>query len=137
LDTALDKKAVKKVVKNLIKKIEASKIEFDAIAFSGMSGATIAPIVAFQMDKGLLMVRHPDKVGSHSSTLVEGDYHAKRYIIIDDFIATGATIDRILENIENSLRGRAKAVGIFLHKSTNENPDFRGIPISHTAVFRD
>ena len=42
-----------------------------AIAFSGMSGALIAPIVALRLKKPLIMVRK-DNDESHSGRLVEG-----------------------------------------------------------------
>jgi hypothetical protein len=72
--------------------------EFDAIAFSGLSGALFAPMVAMQMDKTLLAVRRA-KEEAHSSNIVEGDYNARRYVILDDMIAMGGTVRHILGEI--------------------------------------
>ena len=77
--------------------------DFDAIAFRGMSGALIAPAVALKLDKTLLMVRKPragNEDDSHSYEHVEGDAAARRYVILDDFIATGRTIKAITEEIK-------------------------------------
>lgn len=74
--------------------------EFDAIAFRGMSGATIAPSVALALNKSLIMVRKP-KDGSHSDMRVEGDRTARTYVIIDDFQSTGETVRAIVEDVHN------------------------------------
>src|SRR4051812_10409313 len=60
-----------------------SRYDFDAIAFRGLSGALFAPTVAMKMGKTLIAVRKKSTI--HSSRIVEGDYNARRYIILDDF----------------------------------------------------
>lgn len=72
--------------------------KFDAIAFTGMSGALIAPPVSLKLGKPFIMVRKP-YVSGHSEWAVEGDYGAKSYIILDDFMATGETVKRIRKQI--------------------------------------
>jgi hypothetical protein len=83
-------------VKNCVRALR--KMEFDAIAFRGMSGALLAPAVALSMKKNLLMVRKPAD-DSHSMMMVEGDKAARRYVIIDDLISTGATVRTIFKEI--------------------------------------
>jgi adenine/guanine phosphoribosyltransferase-like PRPP-binding protein len=68
--------------------------EFDALAVRGLSGLIIAPIVADRMNKTLLIVRKP-KDTNHSYRKVEGDYGAKRYIILDDLVSSGDTVRAI------------------------------------------
>jgi hypothetical protein len=85
--------------------------DFDAIAFRGLSGGLFAPILAFKMKKTLLAVRKGE--GSHSDQMVEGDFAAKRYIIVDDFIAGGSTVYNIMKEIHDELHGKAECVGFF------------------------
>lgn len=94
------------------------KHDFDSIAFSGMSGALIGPPVALALDKTFLMVRKLDD-HSHSALQVEGDYAAKKYIILDDFSESGKTIDRIRDEISNFMPN-AKYVGMLAVKWINE-----------------
>ena len=74
-------------------------VKFEAIAFRGNSGALIAPIVALHLKKTLIMVRKTTE-GTHSYKMVEGDWAAKRYIIVDDCIDTGKTARVIQREIK-------------------------------------
>lgn len=76
---------------------------FDAIAFRGMSGAVVAPVLAYALGKSIIMVRKP-KIHSgeyHSHLIVEGDKNAERYLIVDDFRCSGNTVRAILEEVSN------------------------------------
>lgn len=73
------------------------RLQFDAIAFRGMSGALLAPSIANELNKSILMVRKNDD--RHSSLTVEGDYGAKTYVIVDDFVCTGHTARTIRDEI--------------------------------------
>lgn len=75
---------------------------FDTIAFRGMSGALIAPLVSVILGKPFTMVRKPGE-GSHSSCTIEGCTNFKTYVIVDDFMATGKTARAIKEAIDNKL----------------------------------
>lgn len=75
---------------------------FDAIAFTGMSGALIAPAVARELGKTVIMVRKPGTT-THAAYEVEGDYAARRYIIADDFRHSGATEDYIVRSIKRDI----------------------------------
>ena len=83
---------------------------FDTIAFRGMSGALISPQVAIAMQKHLILVRKGNE-SSHSDYLVEGYKAAQRYVILDDFVSTGATRDAIKESV-TTFAPKAKYVGI-------------------------
>ncbi len=86
---------------------------FDAIAFRGMSGALIAPIIAYKKKKNLLLVRKP-RDGGHSGRMVEGDRRSRRYIIIDDFISGGETVRTIVKRVKQ-FAPQAKCVGVYLY----------------------
>jgi|SRR5579871_2781727 len=84
---------------------------FDAIAFRGMSGALLAPPLAMKLGKSLLMVRKTLE-GNHGDVgYVEGDKHARAYVIVDDFRSSGATCREIIEQIER-FAPQAKCIGL-------------------------
>jgi adenine/guanine phosphoribosyltransferase-like PRPP-binding protein len=108
---------MKKLMKRAVPKLQKfrTKKHFDAIAFRGLSGASIAAILSWDLGIPMMAVR---KDGSHDSDNVE------TYIIIDDFICSGNTIKQIVQNIEKSkyrytadrpLAANAKLVGIFCY----------------------
>lgn len=94
------------------------KIEFDAIAFTGLSGAVLASAVALKMDKLLYCVR---KVGEnrHSDYDVEGPLGKLRYIIIDDLIQSGATLRRIISQVRKHSDNQAVLAGIWLYRNSD------------------
>lgn len=68
---------------------------FDTIAYRGASGAIIASIIAHRLKKPLLLVRKPDDTKGHSPFMLEGPRSVKRYLIVDDFMSSGATYEAI------------------------------------------
>lgn len=94
--------------------------KFDAIAFRGMSGALVAPAVAARLKKNLLMVRKATD-SNHSSLSVEGFNGApQRYVIIDDFIFTGATVREIQRTIGQMKHGAGhKLIGMVCYAWPN------------------
>ncbi len=105
------------VINNIVNGIERSKIQFDAIAFSGMSGAIVAPSVAMILNKPMMMVRkHLND--THSIRLIEGIYQRDcRYIIVDDLVSTGSTIARIIFTIHKEIDLNNSCVGVFLYNA--------------------
>ena len=92
-----------------------NKYDYDALAFRGMSGALLAPILALKCKKTLMMVRKPKSTDTHHSMyLVEGDRLCKRYIIIDDFISSGRTMKEIIYNV-HAFAPEAICVGAMLY----------------------
>lgn len=97
--------------KKLKKFVKINKI--DAIAFTGMSGAAFAFPLSLKLKIPLLCIRKKiDK--SHSHLKVEGFIYSKNFIIIDDFIDTGNTINYIVKSI-NEINHEAECKGIFLY----------------------
>lgn len=90
----------------------------DAIAFTGSSGAAIAFPLAAKYRLPLIMVRK-DHEKSHGYK-VDCNYSGviKNYIIVDDFVATGASVRRILAKIIRRARYLEKTppvcTGIYL-----------------------
>jgi orotate phosphoribosyltransferase len=98
------------------------QFRFEAIAFRGMSGALIAPMVAEAMNKQLILVRKGES--SHSDHEVEGyrialDTH---YIILDDLISSGETVKVIVEKIHEHAPS-LKCVGSFEYEKMHYGED--------------
>lgn len=100
LGSTLDCNKLNEHVNNIVQTLRPIKKTFDTVAFRGMSGALVAPLVAAKMKKHLIMVRKPGD-GSHSQYTVEGNINSQAYIIIDDFISTGNTCRAIIDAIAN------------------------------------
>jgi adenine/guanine phosphoribosyltransferase-like PRPP-binding protein len=100
---------LKKHIAYAVKALDGYK--FDAIAFRGMSGALIAPPVALELGKTLIMVRKGSET-CHSKKIVEGDKAATRYIIVDDFCASGETAMTIQHTIYEKFAPQAKCLGV-------------------------
>lgn len=100
LERGLNPDLRRMTVENVIRVLR--HYDFDAIAFTGLSGSLIVPTVAMLMNKTLLAVRK-DNDKCHSGRLVEGDYNARRYIIVDDMISSGDTLRSIVDKISSAV----------------------------------
>lgn len=100
LDMVFD--SPRKLIRHLAKVITKSKLEFDTIAFRGMSGALVAPTLAYVLNKHLLVVRK-DGETTHSCHRVEGNANARKVLIVDDFISSGSTVQSIIDGINKNL----------------------------------
>ena len=108
LENIIQVEKLRVLIPKVIKALE--KYDFDTLAFRGMSGTLIGPSVALAMEKTMILVRKPG-VDCHSYRIVEGDYAAKRYIIIDDMVSTGNTAKAIIEEIK-SFAPMAECLGV-------------------------
>lgn len=134
---AVDPREIPFTIRALKEAITNSGVRFSHIAFSGLSGSLIGPILAYELGKWPVAIRKPHDQ-NHSYTDVEGGRerryrpqtedddrwvysgvvktHACKYIIVDDLVASGATARRILNGVFNSLGHDAKCVGIFTYE---------------------
>jgi adenine/guanine phosphoribosyltransferase-like PRPP-binding protein len=104
------------------------KYKFDAIAFRGMSGALVAAPLALAIKKTLIMVRKPeDENARHSTRAVEGDRGAKRFVMVDDFVASGTTMKTILRAIKK-FNPEAVCIGYLGWQSCSKQLILRPIP---------
>ncbi len=111
LHTELSVEGCRRVVTNSLKQLQPVADRFDALAVRGVSGLTIGPILAYEMGKGLIVVRKGET--RHSLCDVEGLLGPTvRYLIVDDFIASGATMREIQEQIGR----RGRFVGYHLYQ---------------------
>lgn len=111
LTNILNPTTFNEVVAKTLANLTTRKDDFDGIAFRGLSGSLIAPIICWKLKKKMIAVR---KETSHSTFAAEGP-NCERYIILDDFVSSGSTILAILEGIsKQGIKG--KCVGIYLWK---------------------
>jgi adenine/guanine phosphoribosyltransferase-like PRPP-binding protein len=115
------KETIDYCVNTLEYRIEMKEIpDFDAIAVSGVSGLLIGPSVADRLGKKLIVVRKDaDRKNSHALVIVEADkfisdYLNFTYIVIDDLIDSGSTLNRIIDKI-NYRYPYAKCVGVYCY----------------------
>jgi adenine/guanine phosphoribosyltransferase-like PRPP-binding protein len=92
---------------------QINRSSYDCIVFRGLSGALIAPIVAYKLGKPCVPVRKGES--SHSSHSIElvGDY--RKYIILDDLISAGKTCREIINICD---RHCMKCSGIVLYNES-------------------
>ena len=100
------------IIDKALKVLKPFEDKFDSIAFRGMSGATIAPILAHLLHKNLIICRK-NKKECHSKIKVEQPLTYKKYLIVDDFVYTGDTIKNIIKDIDCNL----KLFGLYLYDS--------------------
>jgi len=99
----LGTKNYRRTILRFCRAIKASGLNFDAIAYRGQSGALIAAPVALFLKKHLILVRKEDEC-SHSSYSVEGcTKNYCRYIIVDDLISCGNTVQHIYSKVADKL----------------------------------
>ena len=105
-------------------------LEFDAIAFRGFSGAIMAPSIADSLKKEVILIRKPsDVANSHCDNEVEGYRGEFNYIIVDDFVSSGHTVDSIINRMKE-FSPLAKCVGIYLYRRPDEESlQYNGIPL--------
>lgn len=129
LRSAFEPDLFKRTVNVMVKVFKT--LDFDAIAFRGMSGSLFAPVIAQKLGKKLVMVRK-DGDGNHSGMLTEGWRMTDKVVIIDDLISTGETMNRLIADLNrsrrNTLEGKegVKLVGVFLYHDCNQYAD--GVP---------
>ncbi len=111
-----------KKLQGCAKKIDALKKKhtIDALAYTGSSGAAAAYVLGVALDLPVVYVRkkgessHGNDVESNTSKAIKG------YLVIDDFINSGATVEHIVGGIEKYAKSRnekaPKCVGVFLYQ---------------------
>jgi adenine/guanine phosphoribosyltransferase-like PRPP-binding protein len=125
LQHVFDQKIFQKAVDKTLLSAESirKRTGFDTIAFTGMSGAAMAFLLSHWMNVPLLCVRKKND-NSHyvtqTSRILEGNVHdVRKYLIVDDFIASGHTIQYVIDSIKTS-NTYAECVGILMYASYSD-----------------
>lgn len=93
-----------------------SAIDFDTIVCIGVSGALIAPVVAYQMRKALFILRKPGEA-THQGKVYFGVLQA-RWVFLDDLTQSGATyasVKRRVAAIARSNHHLTQHVGAYFY----------------------
>lgn len=73
-------------------------VNFDTVVGTGLSGTIFAARVAPVLGKHFAIVRKPDDRSTHSDLRIEGTI-GYRWIFVDDFLCSGATMKRTMEEM--------------------------------------
>lgn len=124
-----------KAARNIVAWYRKSGIKANAVAFTGLSGALVAPLVAARLRLPMVAVRKGEK--NHSNFTVESSLSydaALNYIVVDDLISSGETLRRIVEEVSKRNEG-STCLGVFCYLQRlydnhegNGNPGVLGIP---------
>lgn len=104
------------------------KNPFDAIAFTGTSGAALAYPLSYLLGIPLICIRKSIR-DNHFGSKLEGFVTAKKYIIVYDFIESGRTINKIYKSIKSENK-KANCIGIYLYDQPCKiNSPLKNIPV--------
>lgn len=107
--------------------IDLAETQFDAIAFTGISGALMGPVIAYKLGKSMIPIRKTTDA-AHTLDRVEAPEEPCKYVIIDDQISSGATINRIMDGIETEYPdSHHECIGIYTYNKMYPyaEPDFK------------
>jgi adenine/guanine phosphoribosyltransferase-like PRPP-binding protein len=137
LDNIFDHKKLRRTVGAINHKIDellCEGLQFDAIVFTGNSGAGVCYPLAYEHGYNIICMRK-DTEPTHEWHLEGTRCDVRNYIIVDDLIGTGDTIARIIKAIGSS----CKCVGVVLYRSYDDITQFHGeeytIPVYPLKVF--
>lgn len=102
---------IKRAVKRL-KYLRRGGLQFDAIAFAGMSGCLMAPAIADKLGVGIMAIRKRGE-RTHADFTVEATPKCVTYIIVDDLVYSGQTVERIQDAL-----GPEHCKGIYVYHAT-------------------
>ena len=112
----LDPSSRADIVKKVLDRLKPHEQDFDAIAFRGLSGSTVASILADRLGKNLIAVRKDGEPSYSASRQIEHNFPSKttpsevRWIICDDAPSTGKTVLDIYNKVKAHNFGEPAAV---------------------------
>lgn len=132
------KAAVRRIGK-MIRQIQKTQ-RIDAIAFRGLSGAGIAFPLSERFGLPLIGVRKGES--SHGSHIESANSNIETYIIVDDLICLGGTINEIVSSISASygIFRTPKCVGVILYEDHYDSKFITGsgeeFPVYNATLHR-
>jgi len=111
--------ALRKVVRKAGRVLRAMRnsTPFDAIAFRGMSGASIAYPVSYLTGIPTVNVRKDGGSGSHGMAIEGPNKSIESYVILDDLIDSGETVKAIIRGLANRMIPAKQCKAIVLYHS--------------------
>ena len=107
----LNHKIRNKIIIKAVCDLRKIKNEFDSIACCGVSGLLVVAQIAELLNKNILIIRKNEK--RYSEFRTEG-IAPLRYVVIDDLICSGTTVNHITRIIKEEYP-RAKSIGIYCY----------------------
>ena len=119
LNSAFSPKSLPEIVNQIVKFLGRPyrRKTFDSIVVRGVSGMLVGSPVAYRMKLPLVVVRKSD--GNHSGQSVEGYTYVKNYVVIDDFVSSGDTINEIRAKMQGY--NSAKMTGLVVYAAYGTN----------------
>lgn len=117
-------------VERAVREVRMENWNLKSIAASGNSGVPVAAVVAHRLGLGLIVVRQKG-TSRHDSRDVNGWLENGSYVIVDDLIDSGKTIDRIIKRIHHVTYGstkQPKPCTIVLHNA-GERTYYKDLPV--------
>lgn len=102
------------VIDEMCYMLRNKKKHFDSIACRGVSMLTIGSIMAHKLKKQIVVIRKGEN--THSKYSTEFNVEPKSYIIVDDLVSSGKTVDSVIESLPNS-----KHYGTILYRNITDN----------------
>lgn len=123
-DTVLSGENRDNAVEDCLDAIRTMPTPPEFVAVRGLSGAVIGSLVADRLGLPLVVVRKNCELSpnSHTSNRLAGardELDGRGYVIVDDFVASGSTVDSIVAGIRCKLR-RAEPLGVVCYKSPDD-----------------
>ena len=108
----LNHKTRNKIIIKAVCDLRKISNSFDSIACCGVSGMLVVPQIAELLDKHIVVVRKEGEQ-CYSEFRTEG-VAPFRYIILDDLICSGGTVNHIRNTIQEEY-ARAKCIGLYCY----------------------
>lgn len=112
---------VRRTAALLARDIPVMLANYDAthIVVTGKSGVSAAYAALMLVDFKLCVVRKPGE-SSHGMG-IEGEGEVGRYILLDDFVSSGATVRRVREALESEYHTGPKMVAVLTYQGGGES----------------
>lgn len=112
---------------------DLADVDFDTLVGTGFSGSIVIPSLALAMGKKFVLIRKENDGSHHGGGRPVGSL-GKRWIFVDDFIYSGATMARVIDKVDQAARQRGvetEMIGSYLYCGQLWKP---AISLSHISV---
>jgi len=141
LNPVFDRKQQDKKIREMMRILKDGDITFDGFLVTGISGISIGAIMARSMRKELVVIRKGVYSDHHSGYSIENLGRGKSYIFLDDLVATGETVTRCKDAIDQFVEDYAwgkedkpKIIGQLLYNHILQYR--RGNPTKDSRMFQ-
>ena len=93
-------------------------VDIQAIAYTGSSGAAIAFPLAIEYELPIIYVRKENEQSHGGKVECNFTDEIENYVIVDDFIATGRTVERVIKGVKECAKAFSwngpECIGVFV-----------------------